>query len=490
MISRITSSKNFYLLLAISGIVIFSGLFIYKFQGTLLPMLWLPGVFFLLLFLWTFYFEKLLWGTVFFIPLSINLADIGKGFGISLPLEILLVVIGATSLIRLLKKSWIKKEELFHPVSIVIFLQTAWIFVGIFFSGNSMISAKFLISRGLYLLVFYFFFLSYFRKISAIIDFIRLYFLGFLPVIILAGYYMITTGLSRSFSPVLARPFFSDHTIFAACLCLIFPGVAMLSIHRKRFLPSSLFSLIFIPAPFIILFGIYFSFSRASWLGVILIFFVWLMLKIKIKFPAFLGIACFLSFAIFIFRGQLTDKLQPDSQIGEETVFGNIQSVTDIESNESNLERINRWNCAIEMYKESPILGYGPGTYEIFYPVFQITSDMTRISTWKGDLGDAHSEYLSALSEQGIPGLIILIFLYLILIKTAMKIYYENPGGPSGKLAMGILLGMFTYFLHGGVNSFIDIDKLASLFWAMAGMLTALDLYHQKTDFPFQNPHD
>ena len=37
--------------------------------------------------------------------------------------------------------------------------------------------------------------------------------------------------------------------------------------------------------------------------------------------------------------------------------FGN-----NVSTDASNLERINRWNCAIRMYAERPFLGHGPGT--------------------------------------------------------------------------------------------------------------------------------
>ena len=52
------------------------------------------------------------------------------------------------------------------------------------------------------------------------------------------------------------------------------------------------------------------------------------------------------------------------------------------------MERINRWKCAVSMFKEKPILGYGPGTYQFHYGVFQNHKDKTIISTNSGDMGN------------------------------------------------------------------------------------------------------
>jgi len=78
-----------------------------------------------------------------------------------------------------------------------------------------------------------------------------------------------------------------------------------------------------------------------------------------------------------------------------------IESMANITSDASNTERINRWKCALRMFREKPIFGWGPGTYVFQYAPFQFSYDRTIISTNFGDLGNAHSEYLGPLSESG-----------------------------------------------------------------------------------------
>ena len=108
-----------------------------------------------------------------------------------------------------------------------------------------------------------------------------------------------------------------------------------------------------------------------------------------------------------------------DAEHTTENFSERLESMSNVSTDASNLERLNRWNSAIQLFKERPILGWGPGTYAFVYAPFQDASDLTIISTNFGDGGNAHSEYLGPLSEQGILGLIFIIgivftFFYLV----------------------------------------------------------------------------
>ena len=44
----------------------------------------------------------------------------------------------------------------------------------------------------------------------------------------------------------------------------------------------------------------------------------------------------------------------------------------------SNLERINRWQSAFRLFKERPILGWGPGAYQFVYAPYQKAKEKTQ----------------------------------------------------------------------------------------------------------------
>jgi putative inorganic carbon (hco3(-)) transporter len=75
------------------------------------------------------------------------------------------------------------------------------------------------------------------------------------------------------------------------------------------------------------------------------------------------------------------------------------------------------------MFLERPVLGWGPGTYQMVYAPYQLAQDHTIITTNFGDLGNAHSEYLGPLAEMGLPGMILFIVLCAFILITGMKNY-------------------------------------------------------------------
>lgn len=46
---------------------------------------------------------------------------------------------------------------------------------------------------------------------------------------------------------------------------------------------------------------------------------------------------------------------------------------------------------------------------------------------------------------------------------------------PYRKLLLGVLLGLSTYAFHGFLNNFLDMDKIAALFWGYLAMIAAMN---------------
>jgi O-antigen ligase len=130
------------------------------------------------------------------------------------------------------------------------------------------------------------------------------------------------------------------------------------------------------------------------------------------------------------------------------------------------------------MFRDRPLTGFGPGTYQFVYGKYQVTPEMTRISTNHGDKGNAHSEYLTYLSETGIIGFIIFNILILMTIGTGMRIYRTAERKEFRWLAMALLIGFVTYFFHGLFNSFIDTYKASVLVYGSMAALVVLDVHH------------
>jgi len=132
------------------------------------------------------------------------------------------------------------------------------------------------------------------------------------------------------------------------------------------------------------------------------------------------------------------------------------------------------------MWEDKPILGWGPGTYMFKYAPYQLSRDLTIISTNFGTNGNAHSEYLGPLSEQGIFGLVIVIALLLYATSLGYRLVYAVEDKETKILVTGLFLGLMTYFVHGFLNNFLDTDKLSLPFWGFLAALVTIDLYYDK----------
>ena len=153
------------------------------------------------------------------------------------------------------------------------------------------------------------------------------------------------------------------------------------------------------------------SYARAAWISVVIALFVFAVIMLRIKFYWLVIAGAVLLGSFFIFQNQILDKLEKNKQDSSANLVEHIQSIANISSDASNLERINRWQAALRLSEDRPVFGWGPGTYQFVYAPFQLSKEKTIISTNLGDLGNAHSEYLGPLAEMGFPGLLIVLVL-------------------------------------------------------------------------------
>ncbi len=67
----------------------------------------------------------------------------------------------------------------------------------------------------------------------------------------------------------------------------------------------------------------------------------------------------------------------------------------------------------------------------------------------------------------------------LVAFYYGQRLYYRESYPHVPVLAVGILLGLVTYFVHGAMNNYTEYDKIAAPFYAFLGMITALDVFHR-----------
>jgi O-antigen ligase len=224
--------------------------------------------------------------------------------------------------------------------------------------------------------------------------------------------------------------------------------------------------LLLIPA----LVGLYLSYSRAAWLSVIVAAGLAGLLLLKIRMRVVAVVSLVLIGLFFAFKTEIISELNKNTQESSSDNFGkHLQSITNISSDASNVERLNRWVAVFGMVNEKPLVGFGPGTYQFQYASYQKSHYRTIITTNAGTGGNAHSEYFGPLAESGIIGTLSVLLLLLAVFGTGINTYRKTKNQELKMLVFLSLLALTTYYFHGILNNFLDTEKLAiPVFGAMA----------------------
>ena len=422
--------------------------------------------------------DKLVYFILFFTPLSLTV-EFNEFAALTLPTEPLLFGVMLVFFFKMLFEGGFDKRITRHPVTLAIIFHLVWMFFTTLTSTMFLVSLKFFMARLWFVTCFYFIASQIFQKVENIRLWIWLFTIPLSIVIIYSVIQFFNYNIDKNALYWVMQPFFKDHTIYGAVIAMMLPIMFVFSFDKSYTPKYRFFSFGFFT---IILIGIVVSYTRAAWLSVAGAYGIYLiyLLKInwKIVFAGFLLALC----GAFYYQDEIMLKIGRNKQSSSQDLAEHLQSVSNIKSDASNLERINRWSSAVRMFKKEPLFGFGPGTYKFKYAPFQRSTEITYVSTNAGSLGNAHSEYLGPMAEQGILGTLGMLMIVILSIVTGTRVYQKSDRAEIRFLAIGILIGLFTYFLHGFLNNFLDQDKASAPFWSMIAILVALDVYHHKRE--------
>lgn len=97
-------------------------------------------------------------------------------------------------------------------------------------------------------------------------------------------------------------------------------------------------------------------------------------------------------------------------------IAGRTESIIDPEDLGASWRR-GTWRATIEMIKDSPWIGIGLGNLKIIYPIYHNKVPNNRPYDEHERVRDAHNDYLQALAEMGIIGVLVIGWMGIILAK-------------------------------------------------------------------------
>ena len=403
-------------------------------------------------------------------PLSVDLSELDiDGVGLIIPTELLLMGLFLLGLwhFALGRKLYFK-----HPLLWWVAIYFSWMLITTMTSEDPLVSLKYIIARAWYIVPCFLLLVPLFEKQILPEKMYRLY---FMTLILAIGYTIIRHsmhGFDKDSAHWVMEPLFKDHTVYGAALALVFPFV-ILQLFSKQHNP--LLRFFYVTGSLILTIGLILSYTRAAWLSVVFAAGIGVLMVMKVPFKWVLFSGLVLGTMTTVYWDDIQISLNRNKKESSDKMDEHIKSISNVSSDASNLERLNRWNCAIAMYSERPLVGWGPGMYQFVYAPFQRAQDKTIISTNRGDGGNAHSEFLGPLSEQGLMGMLIYISFVLLVMFMGFRVYGNTSEYEEKLIVMGLFLGIVTYFAHGFLNNFLDSDKIAVPFWVAISYLVYRD---------------
>ncbi len=426
--------------------------------------------------------KSMLFFVVFAVPLSIPVNDIGGGFGMSFPTEPILIFVVLGLILKFIQGASFNRAFILNGLSLFIMGDLAWNFFTTLTSSMPIISLKFILSRIMYVSIFYFLFGEFFKDLKAIRLFVWL--LG-ISICLLAVYtiFIHSQGaFTREYAYSAMKPFLPDHGMYAALVAFIIPPLAVFAIWGFYLKQSLVLRLL---AAFLVLLltvAVLLSYTRAAWLSLVASAILIVAIAMGFRFRTLL-LALLAMASIYLYlKTDIQTQLSRNKQGSADDIEAHVSSISNVSTDPSNLERLNRWNCAWRMFKENPMLGWGPGTYVFQYAPFQVSSELTIISTHSGNLGNVHSEYLRPLCESGVIGALLWICIVLFTIFLGFRAFRISATDERKYLALALVSGLSTYFVHAFLNNYSEFDKLAVPMWGFMAALVALNTYSFEND--------
>lgn len=419
----------------------------------------------------------MLWFIIITTPFSLNIKLKEFGLAISLPGEPLMMGILILFIFKILYDIKIEKKILYHPITLALMANISWITITSITSTMPWVSFKYLLSRLWFVICFYYFGILLFKNVNNIRRFMWAYIIPFTVIIIYTLVMHSQYGFTVDIANWIMSPFYNDHTIYGAILAMFLPVIGYFIYNSQYTFAQKGISFVFL---IIFLVALVLSFTRAAWISLAIAFALGAVMYFRINIKV-IGLVSLVGLGLFfVTKDRILMKLEKNRQDSSSNLTEHVQSISNISSDASNLERINRWSAALRMFEKHPGVGFGPGTYAFKYAPFQFSYEKTIISTNAGNKGNAHSEYIGPLAESGVLGLLTFAAIVIAIFYTGITLYYNMEKGSLRALVLSVILGLTTYFIHGFLNNFLDTDKASVPVWGFAAALVAIQLYHNR----------
>ncbi len=435
------------------------------------------------------------------IPLSTEL-DLPGGVSTDFPVEPYTVGLMGAYLLWVLGdvKQRFPLRFLLHPLSLILLAHWAWIFLTSFSALHPFISFKFFLAKSWYIVVYYFMAGSLLQQEGGIRRFFRAVFWVLFATIFVIVIRHGLQGFSFESANKVMAPFYRNHVDYAAIMTVLFPVLWYWPYGFSK--PSSLqngrgsrrigkkHGLLIL----FLLLAIQLTYTRTAYISLLLAAGFYLVLRfgwVKQLLVVATGISVGLLFWLASQNRYLDYAPNYQTTIAHHR-FDNLLEATYKLEDISTMERFYRWIAGVQMGRERPFLGYGPGNFYEAYRPYTVSSFKTYVSD-NPERSGIHNYFLMLFAEQGLPGLLLFTTLLFYAFVLAERLYHrlrsearaekssETFSGLSANVAaryrlLAVALGLCIIASFLLMNDMIETDKVGTFFFIYLALLVNVDL--------------
>jgi len=140
---------------------------------------------------------------------------------------------------------------------------------------------------------------------------------------------------------------------------------------------------------------------------------------------------------------------------------------------EISTSRMHHWLGAILIFQDHPLLGVGYGNFGHEFRTYQYLVPEKYVHYYFNSIRSPHSTFLGILSELGLVGAALWVWLLAIALLNVRKSWHKNKEAdnrPQYILAQAVFYSLMAY----GIFSLVNVVHLDKLLWLLLGLTVAL----------------
>lgn len=422
-------------------------------------------------------YRILYYGFFAILPFSVEIY-LPNGLGTDLPTEpMMLAMTGISILLGIINFHKIDARFLKHPITICLFFHVAWIAYTTLFSQNPIVSFKFLLAKIWYVVPFFgltMFIVDDTKKLKKCWS---LFVVSLVASVAFVMIKYIPYGFKFKHIETIMGPFFRNHVNYAAIMAVSMPWMWALwrTADKKK-------SLLILASMVFILIAIYYSYTRAAMLSVIMAAGVYYIIQLRLLKPVIsVSLIVAILGTIYITHDNNWLDYAPNY---EKTVthrdFNDLLSATYKMEDISTMERVYRWVAAGHMINERPLMGFGPGTFYFNYKKYTVSAFETYVSDNPQKSG-IHSYYLMTWVDQGTIGLLIFMVLTVMVLLIGESTYHKLAKKEDQIFIMAAILSIIIIDAILIINDMLEVDKTGPFYFVALATIVIMDIRGEKS---------